>query len=103
MTLRSLLLIPESLFPGSAGKTRVAGGLCPSARADHSRPAPVIIGVSFGGMLAEIVKSKIRPPGTHPDFQQQDGEEFPSSYWRVGKYIPLYRWLPGAMAGWLAG
>lgn len=64
-------------------------------------PAPVIIGVSFGGMLAtEIVKAN---PAARAILisSNKTAKEFPS-YWRVGKYIPLYRWLPGAMAGRLA-
>jgi pimeloyl-ACP methyl ester carboxylesterase len=63
-------------------------------RKEISETDPVIIGISFGGMLAsEIAKADgnvkaiiISSNKTH--------KEFPG-YFRIGKYLPLYKWIPG--------
>lgn len=57
---------------------------------------PVIVGVSFGGMLAtemakadSLVKAIIIA-------SSKSADEFPA-YLRLTKYFPLYKWLPGAL------
>ncbi len=56
-------------------------------------PSPVIVGVSFGGMLAtEMAKA-------NPSIRciiissNKIKKEFPS-YFMSGKYLPLYKWVP---------
>jgi pimeloyl-ACP methyl ester carboxylesterase len=58
---------------------------------------PVIVGVSFGGMLAaEMAKA-------NPDLKaiiissNKTANEFPA-YLRTGKYFPVYRWIPARIA-----
>jgi pimeloyl-ACP methyl ester carboxylesterase len=54
---------------------------------------PLIVGISFGGMLAsEMAKAE---PGIKAIIisSNKSSKEFPS-YLRVGKYIPVYKWMP---------
>lgn len=54
---------------------------------------PTIIGVSFGGMLAtEMAKSDERVKAIIIA-SNKSSDEFPF-YLRIGKYLPLYKWLP---------
>lgn len=58
-----------------------------------TEPEPVIVGVSFGGMLVtEMAKSD---PGIKAIIisSNKTAKEFPAIY-RTGKYLPLYKWLP---------
>jgi pimeloyl-ACP methyl ester carboxylesterase len=57
---------------------------------------PIIVGVSFGGMLAtEMAKAD-------PNIKaiiissNKTAKEFPSIY-RTGKYLPVYKWVPPAL------
>jgi pimeloyl-ACP methyl ester carboxylesterase len=59
-------------------------------------PNPVVVGVSFGGMLAtEMAK---RDPSLKAILisSSKTAAEFPA-YLRVGKYLPVYKWLPPKM------
>ncbi len=74
-----------------------------------TEPSPVIIGISFGGMLAtEIAK-------TDPQSKviiissNKTATEFPP-YLRTGNYFPVYKWTTASMAksfmlrsGWILG
>ncbi|MFC0771683.1 alpha/beta hydrolase [Terrimonas alba] len=54
---------------------------------------PSIIGVSFGGMLAtEMAKADDRVNAIIIA-SNKSADEFPF-YLRIGKYLPLYKWLP---------
>jgi pimeloyl-ACP methyl ester carboxylesterase len=58
-----------------------------------TEPNPVVVGVSFGGMLAsEMAK---REPSLKAIIisSNKTSAEFPA-YLRVGKYLPVYKWLP---------
>lgn len=57
---------------------------------------PLIVGISFGGMLAaEMAKAE---PGIKAILiaSNKSSKEFPF-YLRVGKYIPVYKWMPGKL------
>jgi len=59
-------------------------------------PDPIIVGISFGGMLAtEMAKAD---PGTHVIIisSNKTADEFPK-YLRIGKYFPFYKWMPGKL------
>ena len=61
-----------------------------------SEPDAVIVGLSFGGMLAsEMVHQR---PGLQAVVisSNKSAAEFPF-YLRVGKYLPLYRWAPNRL------
>ena len=58
---------------------------------------PVIVGVSFGGMLVtEMAKAN---PGIHAIIisSNKTAKEFPG-YLRIGKYFPVYKWIPERIA-----
>src|SRR5205085_77479 len=58
--------------------------------------APVIVGISFGGMLAtEMAKAD---PNLHAIIisSNKTADEFPK-YLRLGRYFPFYKWMPGKM------
>ena len=60
------------------------------------QPDPVIVGISFGGMLAtEMAKADPQIKAIIIS-SSKTADEFPA-YLRIGKYIPFYRWMPGAM------
>jgi pimeloyl-ACP methyl ester carboxylesterase len=55
---------------------------------------PLIVGISFGGMLAsEIAKADINIKAIIIS-SNKTHKEFPG-YFRIGKYVPLYKWIPG--------
>jgi pimeloyl-ACP methyl ester carboxylesterase len=57
---------------------------------------PIIVGVSFGGMLAtEMAKSDPSIKAILISSNKQK-KEFPRIF-LVGKYIPLYKWMPSAL------
>lgn len=59
--------------------------------------APVIVGISFGGMLSvEIAKAD---PSVLAIIlaSNKTKKEFPV-YFRAGRYLPLYKWSPAALA-----
>lgn len=59
-------------------------------------PAPVIVGVSFGGMLAtEIAKSDITVKAIIISSNKVK-KEFPKFY-LIGKYVPIYKWVPSVL------
>jgi len=65
-------------------------------RKEISGAHPIIVGLSFGGMLAtEMAKAD-------PEIKAiiisstKTAKEFPG-YLRMGKYFPFYRWMPGRM------
>jgi len=54
---------------------------------------PIVVGLSFGGMLvSEMAKADASLKGIIIS-SNKTSKEFPA-YWRIGKYFPLYRWLP---------
>ena len=57
---------------------------------------PTVVGVSFGGMLAtEIAKADDQMKAIIIA-SNKSAEEFPA-YLRIGKYFPIYKWLPGKL------
>ncbi len=54
---------------------------------------PTVVGVSFGGMLA--TEMALADDQLHAIIisSNKSAEEFPF-YFRVGKYIPVYKWIP---------
>ena len=68
---------------------------------------PVVVGVSFGGMLAcEMAKADIQMKAIIVASNKSAGE-FPV-YLRIAKYFPLYKWLPGKLlktgkVNWMLG
>jgi len=57
---------------------------------------PIIVGVSFGGMLAsEMAKADSRMK-VIIIASNKTADEFPS-YLRIAKHIPVYKWLPGKL------
>lgn len=61
-----------------------------------SEPSPVIVGVSFGGMLAtEIAKSDASAKVIIIS-SNKIKKEFPKIL-LIGKYIPLYKWIPSTI------
>jgi pimeloyl-ACP methyl ester carboxylesterase len=61
-----------------------------------AHPEPVIVGISFGGMLAtEMAKAD---PGIRAIIisSSKTADEFPG-YLRIGKYVPFYKWMPGTV------
>jgi pimeloyl-ACP methyl ester carboxylesterase len=57
---------------------------------------PIIVGVSFGGMLAtEMAKMDDRLQAIIIA-SNKSSKEFPA-YLRIGKYLPVYKWLPGGL------
>jgi pimeloyl-ACP methyl ester carboxylesterase len=65
-------------------------------RALMPEEAPVIVGLSLGGMLAaEIAKADSKAKAILIS-SNKTSQEFPT-HLRVFKYIPLYKWMPGRM------
>lgn len=62
---------------------------------------PTIIGVSFGGMLAAEMARHNPAIRAIIISSNKASTEFPS-YFRIGKYIPVYRWVPAPVASHLA-
>ena len=65
-------------------------------RATIPEENPLIVGLSFGGMLAaEMARAN---PGIKAILisSNKTSAEFPA-YLRVGKYIPAYKWLPNSL------
>lgn len=58
---------------------------------------PNIVGVSFGGMLATEMARLDDKLNAIIIASNKSSDEFPF-YFRIGKYIPAYKWVPG---GWL--
>lgn len=54
---------------------------------------PLIIGMSFGGMLASEMAKAEQGIKAIIISSSKTSKEFPF-YWRIGKYIPIYRWVP---------
>lgn len=54
---------------------------------------PTIIGVSFGGMLATEMAKADDKVNAIIIASNKSANEFPF-YLRIGKYLPLYKWLP---------
>ena len=55
---------------------------------------PVIVGISFGGMLAtEMAKADPKVQAIIIS-SNKTADEFPK-YLRIGKYLPFYKWMPG--------
>ncbi|MBI5858459.1 MAG: hypothetical protein HZB42_12515 [Sphingobacteriales bacterium] len=58
-------------------------------------PEPVIVGVSFGGMLATEIAKTGSTRKTIIISSNKTKMEFPKIL-LTGKYLPLYKWLPSA-------
>ena len=54
---------------------------------------PTVVGVSFGGMLAAEMAKEDQEMNVIIIASNKSSAEFPY-YLRVGKYFPLYKWLP---------
>lgn len=65
-------------------------------RNDITEPNPVIVGVSFGGMLATEMAKKDPTLTAILISSNKTSAEFPSLL-RIGKYIPLYKWIPSTI------
>ena len=60
------------------------------------QPDPVIVGISFGGMLATEM-AKVEPNLRAIIISSnKTADEFPK-YLRIGKYVPFYKWMPGTV------
>ncbi len=57
---------------------------------------PTIIGVSFGGMLATEMAKSDQSVNAIIIASNKSSDEFPF-YLRIGKYFPLYKWLPSTL------
>jgi pimeloyl-ACP methyl ester carboxylesterase len=57
---------------------------------------PVIVGVSFGGMLATEMAKMDDHLQAIIIASNKSSKEFPA-YLRIGKYLPVYKWLPGRL------
>ncbi len=58
---------------------------------------PTIVGISFGGMLAaEMAKADSNVKAIIIS-SNKTAKEFPA-WFRIGKYIPLYKWVPAAFS-----
>ena len=55
---------------------------------------PIVVGVSFGGMLASEMARADKNLKAIIIASNRSAAEFPF-YLRIGKYIPLYKWIPG--------
>ncbi len=56
-------------------------------------PSPTIVGVSFGGMLAAEMAKANHTTRAIIISSNKTSKEFPA-YLRIGKYFPVYRWIP---------
>lgn len=54
---------------------------------------PTVVGVSFGGMLATGMAKEDKLMKVIIIASNKSSDEFPG-YLRVGKYLPVYKWLP---------
>jgi pimeloyl-ACP methyl ester carboxylesterase len=54
---------------------------------------PTVVGVSFGGMLAAEMAKDSKLMNVIIIASNKSSAEFPG-YLRVGKYLPVYKWLP---------
>jgi len=63
-------------------------------REQISEEHPTVVGVSFGGMLAAEMAKADGQMKAIIIASSKSADEFPA-YLRVGKYFPLYKWLPG--------
>jgi pimeloyl-ACP methyl ester carboxylesterase len=57
---------------------------------------PTIVGVSFGGMLATEMAKADGQVKAIIIASNKSAREFPA-YLRIGKYFPVYKWLPGKL------
>lgn len=57
---------------------------------------PTIIGISFGGMLATEMARADDKINAIIIASNKSSDEFPF-YLRIGKYLPLYKWLPSSL------
>ena len=57
---------------------------------------PIVVGVSFGGMLVAEMAKADHLMNAIIIASNKSSVEFPG-YLRVGKYIPLYKWVPGKL------
>jgi pimeloyl-ACP methyl ester carboxylesterase len=57
---------------------------------------PTVVGISFGGMLATEMARLDPALKAIIVASNKSAGEFPF-YLRVGKYIPLYKWIPGSL------
>ncbi|MEI9808509.1 MAG: alpha/beta hydrolase [Bacteroidota bacterium] len=62
----------------------------------YLKPNPVIVGISFGGMLVTEMAKADRYIQGIIIASSKTTKEFPQ-YLRAAKYFPVYNWLPGKM------
>jgi len=60
----------------------------------------VIIGLSFGGMLATEIAKACPSAKVILLSSSKTGKEIPQFY-KIGKYLPLYKWAPAAIQKWI--
>ena len=65
-------------------------------RQQISEEHPTVVGVSFGGMLATEMAKTDSQMKAIIIASSKSADEFPA-YLRFGKYIPVYKWLPGKL------
>lgn len=58
-----------------------------------TEPSPVIVGISFGGMLATEI-AKVSPQSKVIIISSNKVATELPLYFRMGKYFPVYRWAP---------
>jgi pimeloyl-ACP methyl ester carboxylesterase len=59
--------------------------------------SPVIVGLSFGGMLATEMAKADKNVSAIIIGSNKTADEFPR-YLRIGKYIPVYKWVPVSLS-----
>jgi len=81
-------------LPTQKGETLAAYAL--RLRDTIPEEKPVIVGLSFGGMLAAEMARANPAAKAILISSKKTSAEFPS-YLRVGKYVPAYKWLPATL------
>jgi len=65
-----------------------------------TEPYPTIVGISFGGMLVtEMAKDDKAVKAIIVSSAKTSGEI--PFYYKVGKYVPAYKWIPMSLYHWL--
>ena len=57
---------------------------------------PIVVGVSFGGMLATEMAKRSKYKSYHHLPVIKQPMNFPD-YLRAGKYFPVYKWIPAKL------
>ncbi len=72
-------------------------------------PNPILIGVSFGGMMATEIATQVAPEKVILISSARDSNAIPF-YFRMLRYLPIHRWIPirwikkgNALQNWIFG